>query len=333
MASWLAKAIVQRSIAALPNPHYWNELLQGRLTKSLELTDARFDCNLRNCRNHLEQLRRYGSTARCSFSAFEIGTGWFPVVPIGLFLCGAREVWTWDVAPLLKLDRLKFAIGRFVEFGEMQKLHDHLPILPERLAALREVMTLCESSKRLKAAQLLERLGIHYRIGNASRSGLPPQSVDLIVSDVVLEYLSPEELLEILQEFRRIAAPDAVMSHSIDLSDQYAGFDSRITQFNFLRYSDWLWRLLNNPIIPLNRLRASDYRRAFSESRFQIVDETSLRGDPVELARTPLAVRFRGYSVEDLLVLHTRLIAVPRIDLTVAAVICYFGFHLGQYFL
>jgi hypothetical protein len=172
-------------------------------------------------------------------------------------------------------------------------------------------MALCEQAEELGPAELLEGLGIHYRIGNASRSGLPPQSVDLIVSDVVFEYLSPEQLFEILQEFRRISAPDAVLSHTISLDDQYASYDSGITQFNFLRFPDWTWRCLSNPIIPLNRLRVTDYRRAFSESGFQVVDEISQRGDPAELARTPLAARFRGYSIEDLLVIHTWLVAIP----------------------
>jgi hypothetical protein len=310
MASWLLKAFVQRSIAALPNPHYWNELLQERVTHTLELTDGRFDCSLSNCRNHLEQFRRYGSTARGNFSAFELGTGWFAVVPIGLFLSGAREVWTWDIAPLLKLNRLKLTIVRFLELDRRQRLQDHLPVVPERVAALREVMTLFECPRRLEPVQLLERIGIHYRVGNASRSGLAPEAVDLIISDVVLEFFSPAELYEILREFRRIAAPSAVMSHSIDLSDQYASFDASITKFNFLRYSDTLWGRLNNPIIPLSRLRISDYRRAFSDSRFQIVDESSVRGDLAELTRTPVAAQFRDYLVDDLLVLFTRLAAV-----------------------
>ena len=77
---------------------------------------------------------------------------------------------------------------------------------------------------------------IHYWIGSASRSGLPPQSVRLIVSDVVFECLSPEELFDILQEFRRIAAPDAVMRHTISLDDQYAAYDSELTQFNFCTF-------------------------------------------------------------------------------------------------
>src|SRR5262249_21936874 len=114
MASWLLKAIVQRGIGALPNPHYWNGLLQDRLTHSTELTDERFAGNLRNCENHLAHLCRYGSAASCSFSAFEIGTGWWPVVPIGLFLGGAREVWIWDIAPRLNLDSLKATIRRFL---------------------------------------------------------------------------------------------------------------------------------------------------------------------------------------------------------------------------
>jgi len=313
MASWLVKALVQRGIGALPNPHYWNELFQDRVTHSLDLTKQRFEASLGNCRNHLAQLQRYGSTATSgSFSAFELGTGWFPTVPIGLFLCGAREVWTWDIAPLLRRDRLKLTIRRFLELEQGPGLPSHIPALPERLTQLREVMALCESTEGLGPAELLEQLGIHYRIGNASQSGLPPQSVDLIVSNVVFEYLSPQELFEILQEFRRIAAPAAVMSHTISLDDQYASYDSGITQFNFLRFPDWAWRCLNNPIIPLNRLRISDYRRFFSESGFQVVDETSQRGDPAELARTPLAARFRGYSIEDLLVIYTWLVAIPR---------------------
>jgi hypothetical protein len=181
---------------------------------------------------------------------------------------------------------------------------------PERLSLLQELMKRCELPSS-NPAELLDPLGIHYRIGNAGQSGLPEQSVNLIVSNVVFEYLSPAPLSEIMQEFRRIAAPDAVMSHSIDLRDQYASFDSRITFFNFLRFSDRQWRWLNNPIIPLNRLRISDYRRAFSESGFQIVDEINQQGDPSELARIPLAQRFRGYPVEDLLVLYTDLVAVP----------------------
>jgi hypothetical protein len=134
-------------------------------------------------------------------------------------------------------------------------LAGHFQALPERLSRWREVLALCEQPEGLGSAELLERLGIHYWIGSASRSGLPPQSVHLIVSDVVFECLWPEELFDILQEFRRIASPDAVMRHTISLDDQYAAYDSELTQFNLLHFSNRAWRWLNNPIVPLNRLR------------------------------------------------------------------------------
>ena len=205
-------------------------------------------------------------------------------------------------------------IDRFLTLEEEGALKNDLSALPDRLALLREVRTRCNSGEKCQLAELLKRLNIHYQIRNAAQSGLPPQSVDLIVSDVVLEYISLERLSEIFHEFRRIAAAEAVMSHSISLDDQYSHFDRRISQFNFLRFSDRLWSWLNNPIIPLNRLRISDYRRLFNETGFQIVDEMSRRGDPAELARVPLAERFRGYPIDDLLVTYTRLAAVARIS-------------------
>jgi hypothetical protein len=309
MASWLLKAIVQRGVGALPYPHFWNGLLQHWVTHSTRLTDEIFLENLRNCRIHLANLKQHGPPASGKFCAFELGTGWFPVVSIGLFLCGARDVWTWDLAPFLKSDRLKDVIARFLDLEAQQLLNGHLDALPERLALLKAVMTSGDWSQRHEPTRLLERLNIHYRLGNAAQSGLAPRSVNLIVSDVVLEYIPPDELVKILHEFRRIARPEAVMSHSIALDDQYSGSDPRITQFNFLRFSDRTWRWINNPIIPLNRLRISDYRRLFRESGFQIIEEVNRRGDPAELARIPLAERFREYPADDLLVTYTRLVA------------------------
>ena len=134
MGSWLVKALMQRAIGALPNSYYWNELFQDRVTHSLDLSKERFEASLRNCRNHLKQLQRAHSTATSnSFAAFELGTGWFPTVAIGLFLCGAREVWTWDIAPLLTRGRLSLTIRRFLELEQGPGLAGHFHALPERL--------------------------------------------------------------------------------------------------------------------------------------------------------------------------------------------------------
>jgi len=146
--------------------------------------------------------------------------------------------WAWDIVPFLRRDLLKHTLRRVSNLIKSKGLAGHFQALPERLSRWREVLALCEQPEGLGPAELLERLGIRYWIGSASRSGLPPQSVHLIVSDVVFEYLSPEELFDILQEFRRIAAPDSVMRHTISLDDQYAAYDSELTQFNLLHFSN-----------------------------------------------------------------------------------------------
>jgi hypothetical protein len=309
MPHWLLKAAVQRGLGVLPNSHRLNEVLQRWVTHSLDLTPERFLTHLDNCRIHVEHLRRWGLANGSAFSVFDLGTGWHPVVPIGLFLCGAREVWTWDIVRHVNMRRSVNVLQQFIELARRGVLHHYLPeLIPERLERLREATTASVSGD---AIELLNTLNIRYCVGDASASRLPHNSVDLIVSFGVFEYLSVNELTAILEKFRRIARPDAVMSHWIDLRDQYAHFDPCISRFNFLQYSDRAWRLLNNPIISLNRLRINDYRSLLRKVGFTLVDEDAAFANEPELACVPLAPRFSSYPTRDLLALHAWLVAVP----------------------
>jgi hypothetical protein len=102
------------------------------------------------------------------------------------------------------------------------------------------------------------------------------------------------------------------MSHEVDMSDEYSYFDSSITAFNFLRFSDRAWRLINNPLIPLNRLRVSDFRECFREAGFTVVEEVVKWGNPVALSRIRLAPRFARCDPSDLLVLKAWFVARPN---------------------
>lgn len=310
MPSWLLKAGTQRLIGALPNRHMWNEFLQTRITRSIQLPPDQFTVKLDACRIHLRHLSDLRGATPRDFTAFELGTGWHPVVPIGLFLCGASQVWTWDIAQHLSLERIRFVLNSFLRLDAAGELERHLPNLqPERLDELHKVAA---DRSAIAPAQLLERLAIRYRVGDATNSGLPSSSVDLVTSYGVLEYLPAEALVPLLNEFLRIGEKDAVLSHLIILDDQYAYFDPHITPLNFLKFSDRTWRWLNSPIIPLNRLRVTDYRRALNEAGFRIIEETMVdRCDPSVLAKIRLAPRFRCYPEEDLLVLRAWLAATP----------------------
>jgi ubiquinone/menaquinone biosynthesis C-methylase UbiE len=147
-------------------------------------------------------------------------------------------------------------------------------------------------------------------VADARRLPMPEGSVDLIVSNNTLEHIPLDVLHAIIAEFRRILSPTGLMSHFIDLSDHFAHFDRSITLYNFLQYSGRAWRIINNSIVPLNRLRIAEYRRLFAEEGFEVIHEERTLGSEEALAQVRLAPQFRQYPKEELLVTHCRMISV-----------------------
>jgi len=234
MPHWLIKSALQRAISLLPASHFWNELFQRYVTRSLDLTPERFDMRLDCCRIHLENFIELRPSRAHDFTAFELGTGWFPVVPAGWFLCGAGRVWTFDSAPFLNRQRLRQVFGMFEQYEREGKLQRLLPrLLPKRLERFKEIARNVESSEPDK---LLEVLNIHFQVRDAQNTGLQPKTIDLFASTSVLQYIPREILKNILTEFRRAGSGNAVQSHFLNLIDQYSYFDRSITRFNFLKF-------------------------------------------------------------------------------------------------
>jgi SAM-dependent methyltransferase len=309
MPPWILKASVQRAVAALPAASYWNELLQQHIARSLNLTDVKFYSRLDVCRAHLKHFKSHAEPIRDGFHVVELGTGWFATVPIALWLCGAERVRTYDIAQHLTSGRLTATLQKFVEADHDRTLMDRLPGADAGRVA--RLANLVDDARRVAPAELLQQIGIEYVIQDFVRNDIPTGSVDLIISHAVFEYPPPDLILDILKEFRRILRLGGVMSHWIDLRDEYAYFDKKITPYNFLRFSPWGWRLINNPLIPLNRLRISDFRRAIGQTGFRIVEENIARGEEADLARVPLAKEFRAYATDDLLALDAWLVCSP----------------------
>jgi hypothetical protein len=283
MPSWVLKAAVQGAISSLPGRDRLNHLLQKHITGSVTLTDEVFERKLAQCRRHLESYRaEHGALPR---RVLELGTGWYPIVPLALRDAGVDRVTTFDVNPLCDLPRAKAALERF---GSGLKANP----------------------SATTAAEVLEPLGVRMLIRDVRESGLDPGSVDLFVSNNTLEHIPPATLTEIMGEFRRLAAPGAVMDHFIDMSDHYAHFDRSITEFNYLRYSDRRWRPFNNRLQYQSRLRLSDYRQIVEAAGFRVVAEDAERGSEAALEQIPLAPRFRGYPRDELAVLRCWLTAV-----------------------
>ncbi len=309
MPHWLIKSAIQRTISLLPASQAWNSLFQTYVTRSLELSPQRFEARLDYCRIHLENYAGARPDHPNDFTALEVGTGWYPVVPVGLFLCGAGAIQTFDIDPLLRMDRLKRMLDCFLDYDRSDALRKFLPgVLPERMARLREIAAALPPTP----TELLSRFNIHPHVRGAQNTGLKAGSIDLFVSTGVLEYIPRFVLKDILKEFRRLATPRGTQSHYLNLVDQYWYFDSSITPYNFLQFTSQRWKYFNSPLTWQNRMRISDFREVFNEAGYQITKETNVSGKLSDLQRIQLAPEFQKHATEDLLVLTSWVVAKLR---------------------
>jgi hypothetical protein len=307
MPHWLIKCALQHAVARLPRRHFWNGQLQ-RISGSLELSEPRFTEKLRESRRILDALKARGGNTK-GFAALDLGTGWFPIIPLALHLCGARSVATFDIDPLLSPGRNAETAARFRSSHERGTLGEILPsLLPERLEHL-----LAQEGRagRTTPAGWLAGFGIEVHVRDAQETQLAAGTVDLISSSGVLEYVPLAVLKGLFHEFRRVANTRSVMVHRLNLVDQYSYFDRRLTPWNFLRYSKRAWRWFDSPMISQNRLRACDYPRLLRAAGWKVVEEDPVRGDRAQLKAVPLHGDFKHYTEDELLVLHAWLTAVP----------------------
>ena len=99
------------------------------------------------------------------------------------------------------------------------------------------------------------------------------------------------------------------MSHFIDMSDHFAHFDRNITIYNFLKFSRKQWRLIDNSIQHLNRLRIADYKSIYRDTGIPVTEEVIQSGSLADLESVRVHKEFSDYSKDDLAVSHAYLIS------------------------
>lgn len=301
MPPWILKAGVQGAISLVPGRDRLNYALQSRVTQSVALNDAGFEEKLERVPRHLANYAAATGRTEPPQSAFELGTGWYPVVPVALAIAGIERVVSLDIKPLADGARVRRVLECFAEYRDAGKLRELLPSASqERLDRLDQ----CLGTELRDPKALLAPLGVKLEIKDARATGRPGESFDLLVSNNTLEHIPADALGQITREFARLAKPGAVTDHFIDMRDHYADFDRSINRLNFLRYSDAAWWPFNNRLQYQNRLRLPEYREALEAAGFTVVDEQRIVGAEGEFDDLKLARRFRRFAREDALVLY-----------------------------
>jgi hypothetical protein len=96
------------------------------------------------------------------------------------------------------------------------------------------------------------------------------------------------------------------------MKDHYSYGDTSISPFNFLKFGDRAWGLVNSSLHYQNRLRRSDYLRLVEGAGLTIVDDE--HGEPSQADLETVAGlrrgrRFAGYDERDLAVREVHLVA------------------------
>lgn len=268
------------------------------------MPESKFLSKVEEARKYLLAYQAHQTGGATSgFRAFELGTGWFPILPAVHFLCGGEKIWTVDIAPLPNTDRVRVMTEHFLATHQSGALRKILPeARSERISAFQELRHRLEQEP---VAQALQAIGVYFEVRDGRATGLPTGSVDLIYSSGVLHHIPVPVLRGMFTEFQRILRPGGIMTHRLHMIDQFSFFDRSITPFNSLRYTTRQWRWLDSPLTPQNRLRITDYRELFGEYGFKWVQEENRLGLESDLAKVPLAPEFTRYNRQDLLIIES----------------------------
>ncbi len=306
MQKWILKAVIQKFLSFLPFGHQVNFLFQKYVTRGVELSDEYFEGRLIHSREHYRCFRKYSQIE--NFSHMEIGTGWYPVVPLGMYLQGADSITTIDLVRFTNEERFRTTVNKFRDYAKNGKLQVFLPEL--KAARLQVLLEEAETSSCNSLGSFLEKFKIEYHVADARKVPLNDGSFDLITSNNTFEHIYPDALEGILLEFRRLCKKGGVMSHSIDMSDHFAHMDSSITIYNFLKYSESQWKRIDNNIQPMNRWRIYDFRNLYKKLSIPITEEINREVNMDDYRKVKVDARFLAHSPEENAISHTQLISL-----------------------
>lgn len=294
---WRIKGLLQKTLGALPGGDALHYRMQRRFGG---MRDPRREIGLKldDWEGMVKQLREAGLEIPGA-RLMEIGSGWYPTLPLACHLVGAARVHTVDLNRLLKPDLMRLCIEMLGE--QLPRLASVCRIDPAeteaRYARLRAASTRSDDPATISDGV------IEYRApADAADPGLSDGSIDAIFSNSVLEHVPPDAIERIHRASLRLLRPGGWIFHSVNCGDHYAYVDPKVHQLHYLRFSDREWARWNNAFLYQNRLRAHQFVDAARDAGFEIVRDSSHVGPQrLEQLRTmTVAPEFARFTPEQL---------------------------------
>jgi len=223
-------------------------------------------------------------------TTLEIGTGWKAALPIWFWLQGQRSCHTYDLNRWLSAKALRSVLQELSGFAESGAQTNGL--LADRVARLNQVV-----QGRVDLGILEREFGIHYHApADATQTGLPSDSVDLVFSKYVFGHIPIRVLIDFVHESMRVLRPGGLFA---------------LSPIHFLQYSEQEYRKFDTAFLHQNRLRESQLRSILEKAGLKVVRWKS-GVSPAARAALPdlrLAPEFADLPESDLCTTSVRFVA------------------------
>jgi SAM-dependent methyltransferase len=293
---WRIKGLLQKTLGVLPGGETLHYQLQRRFG-GIRNPRREIQLKIEDWDGMVKQLRLVGGEIQGA-RLMEVGSGWYPALPLACYLGGAACVYTCDLNRLLKPDLMRLCI---------EVLGDELP----RIAAVSQV-PLADVQARYRRmtaaigasdpAELSDGVIVYRAPADAADPGLADGAIDILFSNSVLEHVPPDAIDRLHRASLRLLRPGGWIFHSVNCGDHYAYADSKVHQLHYLQFNDRQWAFWNNRFLYQNRLRAHQFVEAARDAGFEILLDTShARPQRLEQLRAmTVAAEFAGIPEEKL---------------------------------
>ena len=305
--SWKHKAFLQQIFSLIPFGEEINYWCQKKLTKSLPSDFSVFIKKIKEAEKHIEVFNKYNYCQKNEDVIFyEFGAGQDLMIPLIFYSFGiSRQILT-DIRSLARIELINHTIKQFTKIN-----FDNIKIkrTPNQY--------LDGKTKKECLFQLKQYYGIEYLAPcDARNTHLESNSINFITSTNTLEHIPRQDIQAILKECHRLLKPNGIMSFIIDYQDHYSFFDKNISVYNFLRYSDFTWKIFNPSLHYQNRLRHKDYLNLIKSAGFTILEEhlNKITEDDIKkIKKINLAKIFKEkYKLDELILQYSHLILEKR---------------------
>jgi hypothetical protein len=232
-------------------------------------------------------------------TVLELGSGWFPVIPLLYRFKGAGRVVMTDINPYL--DPVSFAAAKRFVSDNLRQITGRLGLDSEH----------CQTV--LTETRSFDAPDFNYACPFNIHS-IADGSIDVISSRTVLEHIPPADLIGLFAALRPKLSVRGLMIHLVDESDHLEHVDKSLTRINFLTMGPARWALVNWCCDYQNRLRHHEFPALFRAAGYRI-DEQLSWVDESTLAIAPtlkLVPPFDAMTPEQVSTLESLFVLTPE---------------------